>query len=86
LFDIYFAATTIAMKKHMREFISNTVHILRQEKGATQEDLAAVVGVSRQTIIAIERGNYTPSVMLALKIAKYFGTSVEEIFIISKRH
>jgi putative transcriptional regulator len=70
----------------MEEFISNTVNILRQQEGVTQEDLATAVGVSRQTIIAIEKGNYTPSVMLALKIAKYFETSIEKIFSISKRH
>lgn len=49
----------------------------------TQEELAAVVGVSRQTVIAIERGNYTPSVLLALKIATIFNTSVENVFSIS---
>lgn len=49
----------------------------------TQEDLAQAVGVTRQTIIAIEKGNYTPSVMLALKIARYFNTTVEEVFVIN---
>lgn len=46
----------------------------------TQQQLAQAVGVSRQTIIAIEKGKYTPSVLLALKIAKYFGLKVEDIF------
>ncbi len=46
----------------------------------TQEDLARTIGVTRQTIIAIEKGNYTPSVLLALKIAKFFKSSVEKIF------
>ena len=46
----------------------------------TQQQLAQAVGVSRQTIIAIEKGRYTPSVLLALKIAKYFGLKVEDIF------
>lgn len=46
----------------------------------TQEQLASEIGVTRQTIIAIEKGNYTPSVLLALKIAKYFHMSVEKIF------
>jgi len=64
----------------MRETLSNTVQILRREKGATQEELARAVGVTRQTIIAIERGNYTPSVILAMKIAHYFSKSVEQIF------
>ena len=49
----------------------------------TQEELAAAVGVSRQTIIAIEKGNYTPSVLLALKIAHFFKKPIEEIFAIT---
>ncbi len=48
----------------------------------TQEQLAEKVGVSRQTIISIEKGNYTPSVLLALKIAHIFDTSVESLFTI----
>ena len=46
----------------------------------TQEDLALALGVTRQTIIAMEKGNYTPSVLLALKIARYFKKPVESIF------
>lgn len=53
---------------------------MRTKAGLTQEELADKVEVSRQTIIAIEKGNYTPSVLLAIKIAKVFKTSVEEIF------
>lgn len=67
----------------MEECISNTVNILRTEKGITQEELAEKVAVSRQTIIAIEKGSYTPSVLLALKISKFFGMRVEEVFKIS---
>lgn len=67
----------------MAESIHNTVNALRQQKGVTQEEFAAAVGVSRQTIIAIEKGNYTPSVLLALKIADYFDTAVETIFTIA---
>lgn len=58
----------------------NNVQIFRTRKKITQEALAKKVGVTRQTIIAIEKGNYTPSVLLALKIAKYFDTSVEKLF------
>ena len=65
------------------EKINNTVNMLRQQKGVTQEDFAKAVGVTRQTVIAIEKGNYTPSVLLALKIAKYFKKPVEEVFSIS---
>ncbi len=64
----------------MAEYISNTVHTLRTTKGLTQEDLAEKVGVSRQTIISIEKGNYTPSVLLALKIASVFKVEVESVF------
>jgi len=67
----------------MREYISNDVNALRLQKGATQEKFAQAVGVSRQTIIAIEKGNYSPSVHLALKIAQYFKVPVEKVFKIS---
>lgn len=64
----------------MTEYISNTVHTFRTTKGLTQEHLAERVGVSRQTIISIEKGNYTPSVLLALKIASVFKVGVDDIF------
>jgi putative transcriptional regulator len=64
----------------MKEIIENDVSRLRKSKKVTQEDLAEVLDVSRQTVIAIEKGNYTPSVLLALKIAGYFETPVEKIF------
>ena len=63
----------------MSEQVTNKVHTLRTARGATQEQLADAVGVSRQTIIAIEKGNYTPSVLLAIKIARYFKEPVEKI-------
>lgn len=66
----------------MSDRIESRVHEMRQKKKITQEELAQVVGVTRQTIIAIEKGNYTPSVALALRLAKYFSTSVEKLFII----
>lgn len=65
------------------ETVRNTVQRLRLNRSFTQEELADKAGVSRQTIIAIEKGNYTPSVLLALKIARIFKTSVEDIFSIS---
>ncbi|TSC71556.1 MAG: putative transcriptional regulator [Parcubacteria group bacterium Gr01-1014_70] len=64
----------------MKESITNQVYELRTKAEVTQEKLADTVGVTRQTIIAIEKGNYTPSVVLALKIAKFFKKSVEDIF------
>ena len=58
----------------------NTLHILRAERRLSQEDLAKLLDVSRQTINAIEREKYDPSLPLALKIAKVFDKKVEEIF------
>jgi len=60
--------------------IKNCVYELRIKTEATQEALASAVGVTRQTIIAIERGNYTPSVSLALKLARFFKKPIEDIF------
>ena len=64
----------------MKEVIKNQVYALRMKANITQEALAEALGVTRQTIIAIEKGNYTPSVILALKIAKFFKKSLEAIF------
>ncbi len=69
--------------KSMQEYIKNEVEALRSRAGVTQEGLACSVNVSRQTIIALEKGHYTPSVLLAMKIAGYFKTPVEKIFKIS---
>ena len=60
--------------------MKNRVHELRTEKGLSQGELAAAVDVSRQTINSIERERYTPSLPLALALARYFGSTVEEIF------
>lgn len=68
----------------MGMILQNEVQIFRTAQKVTQEELAKAVGVTRQTIIAIEKGNYTPSVTLALKIAKYFKTSVEKLFTITE--
>lgn len=64
----------------MDDKITNKVNEARIKKGIRQEDLAKSVGVTRQTIIAIEKGNYTPSVLLALKISKFFKLKVEDLF------
>jgi putative transcriptional regulator len=66
----------------MREYVRNRVQHWRERSGCTQEELAERVGVSRQTVIAIEKGNYTPSVLLALKLAKFFKRPVEDIFML----
>ena len=67
----------------MAELVQNEVNALRQRRNVTQEELASAVGVSRQTIIAIEGGNYAPSVLLAIKIARYFSLPLEKVFTIS---
>lgn len=64
--------------------MKNVLHILRAEKRYSQDDLAKLVYVSRQTINAIEREKYDPSLPLALKIAKVFNKRVEEIFFLEE--
>ncbi len=63
-----------------KESVKSNLARHRRLANMTQEDLAQRVDVTRQTIIAIEKGNYVPSVLLALKIAKIFNTTVERIF------
>lgn len=65
-----------------KEILENSVQKVRKDKGVTQEQLAEVVGVTRQTIISIEKGNYVPSVLLAMRIAQYFDTTIESLFTI----
>ena len=60
--------------------MKNTIRVERAIKDITQQDLAVAVGVSRQTINSIEAARYVPSTVLALKIARYFGKSVDDIF------
>ena len=60
--------------------MKNTLKIQRAIKNSTQADLAEAIGVSRQTINSMELAKYIPSTALALKIARYFGKPVEEIF------
>ena len=60
--------------------MKNAIRVERAIKDITQQDLAVAVGVSRQTINSIEAARYVPSTVLALKIARYFGKSVDDIF------
>jgi len=63
------------------EHLSNNLRRLRFENGQmTQQQLADKVGVTRQTIIAIEAGNYAPSLPLAFRIAQTFGVAIEQVF------
>ena len=60
--------------------MKNRLPALRTERGWTQEDLAMELGVSRQTVISIEKGRYDPSLPLAFKIARAFGSKIEDVF------
>ena len=60
--------------------MKNQIKALRKSKGYRQEDLAAALGVTRQTIIAIENNKYSPTLELAMKMARHLGTTVEELF------
>lgn len=61
--------------------MKNRLEEVRKQRGIKQEELAAALEVSRQTIGSLENGRYNPSIILAFKIARYFGLSIEEIFI-----
>ena len=60
--------------------MKNCLEELRKQHNITQEELASVLEVSRQTISSLENGRYNPSIILALKIARFFSIAVEEIF------
>lgn len=61
--------------------MKNKIENIRKEQGILQDEMAKALGVSRQTISSLENGRYNPSIMLAYKIAKYFGMTIEEIFV-----
>ena len=61
--------------------MKNKIEAIRKELGIRQEEFAKALGVSRQTISSLENGRYNPSILLAHKIAKYFGMTIEEVFI-----
>ncbi len=61
--------------------MKNRLEEIRKERGIKQEELASALEVSRQTIGSLENGRYNPSIILAFKIARYFGLGIEDIFI-----
>ncbi|MDR0434106.1 MAG: helix-turn-helix transcriptional regulator [Gracilibacteraceae bacterium] len=61
--------------------MKNRLEEIRKARGQRQEELADALEVSRQTIGSLENGRYNPSILLAFKIAKYFGTTIEDVFI-----
>ena len=63
------------------DFLKNRIEEIRKERGIRQEEFAKTLGVSRQTISSLETGRYNPSIFLAYKIARYFGMTIEEVFL-----
>ena len=61
--------------------MKNKIEAIRKERGIRQEEFAKALGISRQTISSLENGRYNPSILLAHKIARYFGMTIEEVFI-----
>lgn len=61
--------------------MKNRIEEIRKSRGIRQEELAKTMGVSRQTISSLENGRYNPTLTLAHKIARFFGISIEELFI-----
>ena len=61
--------------------MKNRLEEIRKARGLRQEELARALSGSRQTISSLEKGRYNPSILLAFKIARYFGLTIEEIFI-----
>ena len=61
--------------------MKNRIEEIRKARGMNQEELAKALGVSRQTISSLENGRYNPSVELAYKLSKYFGMTIDEVFI-----
>lgn len=70
--------------KQPRLKVSNRLRVLRAEESITQEQLAADVGVTRVTINCVERGEYLPSLELGLLLARRFGRTVEEVFLVEE--
>lgn len=66
--------------------MKNRLAEIRKKRGINQEELATALKVTRQTIGSLENGRYNPSILLAFKIARFFGMSIEEIFIYEEEH
>ncbi len=60
--------------------VTNSIRALRESAGLTQIDLASRVGVTRQTLIAIEQGKYSPTLELAFQLARVFGVGLDDVF------
>lgn len=73
--------TESKLSTERRAAVKNRLEEIRKQHGIKQEELAAALEVSRQTIGSLENGRYNPSILLAFKIARYFGMQIEDIFI-----
>jgi putative transcriptional regulator len=71
-------------KQKLGAKVQNKIAKYRKEAGLSQQDLADLIAVSRKTISTVETARFTPSVIIALKIAKHFNTSVESLFVLDK--
>ena len=74
----------LTLKKEVEDYVENKVYEHRVLKRMTQKDLADAVGVSKQTIFVMEKNNYSPSLILAFRIADFFNVDVNDIFIYVK--
>ena len=81
LYDIIANVKLTLLFKRRLHILNNKVAELRKERKMTQQALADLLEVSRQTVISLENGRYNPSIMLAHKIAVTFGLTIEEVFI-----
>ena len=77
----YYKDVKCTVHNYGGDFLNVRVKEFRKEFKVTQDDLAKAVGVTRQTIISLENGKYNASLQLAHKLAKYFGVTIEELFI-----
>jgi len=81
-YDILLMESKLSKKPKERNIgLENRLEEIRKQRGIKQEELAAALEVSRQTIGSLENGRYNPSITLAFKIARYFAMGIEEIFI-----
>ena len=81
MYDIIANVKLTLLFKRRLHILNNKVAELRKERKMTQQALADLLEVSRQTVISLENGRYNPSIMLAHKIAVTFGLTIEEVFI-----
>src|SRR5699024_982451 len=79
----YIVTINVKLTFHLggKSFVKNRLEEIRKKRGINQEELATALEVTRQTIGSLENGRYNPSIILAFKIARYFGMTIEDIFI-----